>query len=233
MGRYMRKCRRIAEVTVMEVTQVVGVRTRARTLALAAAATVPEEAAIGGVSPKRRKATEETTEARSGAGELEMAYLQLRNRSLVMTKRLSKSARNSDAKRRGSAERGRISRCSSIASCEGVEEDDAFRYTSSGGQKPRGDLGSSVCYFECNRDRCEITPSSNQVIYSGEVESTAERESRMQSTPQLRMPSAAELEEFFAAVEKSEKQQFAARYNFDVDNEIPLEGRYEWVRINQ
>ncbi|XP_020586743.1 cyclin-dependent kinase inhibitor 1-like [Phalaenopsis equestris] len=233
MGRYMRKCRRIAEATVMEVTQVVGVKTRARTLALAAAATVPEDSSIGGVSPKRRKETEEEAGvARSGSEELEMAYLQLRNRRLVMTQRLSKSARNSDVKRPGSVERGRISRCSSIASCDAVEGAH-LRCTLAGGEKSRGDLGSSVCHFECDRNRNEIIPSSNQVTYSGEIESTEERESLRQSTPQLTMPFAAEIEEFFTAAEKLEKQLFADRYNFDFDNEVPLEGRYDWVRVNQ
>lgn len=117
----------------MEVTQVVGVRTRARTLAMAAAATAPEEGgAIGGGSPKRRKAAEEE----AAAGELEMAYLQLRSRSLVMTQRISRSARNPDGKRRGSVQRGRISRCSSIASCDAVEGDiDALRCAAAGGEK--------------------------------------------------------------------------------------------------
>ncbi|CAI9786324.1 unnamed protein product [Fraxinus pennsylvanica] len=46
-----------------------------------------------------------------------------------------------------------------------------------------------------------------------------------------KMPSAKELEEFFAAEEKYQQQLFAEKYNYDVVNDVPLEGRYEWVRL--
>ncbi|KAK8931154.1 hypothetical protein KSP39_PZI016999 [Platanthera zijinensis] len=234
MGRYMRKSRRIVEVSVMEVTQGVGVRTRARTLALAAGATAPApETVVGEVSSKKSKtAGEELAGDRTEGGEMQMDYLQLRSRSLVMTRRFSKSERNLDGKRREFADRGRISRCSSISSCEAGEEEDDARFPSANGQKPREDLSSSICYFDCKQERRESTPScNNRVIYSGELESTAERESR-QSAPRLnRMPSASEIEEFFAAAEKSEKQRFASKYNFDFDQEAPLAGQYEWVPI--
>ncbi|PKA49142.1 Cyclin-dependent kinase inhibitor 3 [Apostasia shenzhenica] len=211
MGKYMRKCRSIGEVAVMEVTQVVGVRTRARTLALAAAAAVEKE---------------ESLASRSESGELQVAYLQLRSRKLVMTQRISRSTRNSSSQRCQSAERGRISRCSSISSCETAKGDE-FRCQVPDGRKTCEDLGSSVCYLDCSRDRRGVALSSGQVNDSGDLESTAERKSGQYVTP-----SAAEIEEFFAFAERREKQRFAARYNFDVDNEVPLEGRYDWVRLN-
>lgn len=230
MERYTRKSRRIVDAAV-EVTQVIGVRTRARTLALAVRAT--EQAVVGGRRTKKRKTSEDEAVAeRSELGVMQMAYLQLRNRSLVMTQRLSEPGRNLAGKRRKSVDRDRISRCSSISSCEAVGEDDAFRFPTAGDQKPCVDLCSLGCYFYCNRDRREATPSCNDLIYSGEMESTAERKSCWQSSPKIRMPSASEIEEFFAAAEKAEKQRFASKYNFDVDLEAPSEGRYEWARIN-
>ncbi|KAL7156783.1 hypothetical protein ABFS83_02G032500 [Erythranthe nasuta] len=45
------------------------------------------------------------------------------------------------------------------------------------------------------------------------------------------MPAAAELEEFFAAAEKYEQKRFAEKYNFDIVNDVPLEGTYQWVRL--
>lgn len=238
MGRYMRKSRRIVEVSVMEVTQGVGVRTRARTLALAAEATAPAETVmITEASSKKRKTSEEELAGdRTEGGEMQTDYLQLRSRSLVMTKGFSQSEHNLDGIRREFVDRGRISRCSSISSCEAAgEEGDDIRFPIAGGdQKPRVDLSSSICYFDCKQERKEsMTPSCNCSIYSGELESTAERESRRQTTPRLnRMPSASEIEEFFAAAEKSEKQRFASKYNFDFDLEAPLAGQYEWVPIN-
>ncbi|XP_020702905.1 cyclin-dependent kinase inhibitor 1-like [Dendrobium catenatum] len=214
MVKCMKKCRRITKVAVMEVTQVVGMRTRARSLALAAAAELR-------VSRKRKA-------GRSENGELQMAYLKLRSRSLVMTHRdQSKLAGISDGRICGNGERI-ISRCSSSSSCEAVDEDVDILFPRVRVHTPCEDVASrSMCKFEFSGDRREMSLS----IYSGELESSAERISR-QSKPEFRTPPASEIEEFFTAAEKSEKHRFATRYNFDVDKEVPLEGRYEWVRIN-
>lgn len=45
------------------------------------------------------------------------------------------------------------------------------------------------------------------------------------------MPSAAELEAFFAAAEKYEQKRFAEKYNYDIVKDVPLEGKYQWVRL--
>ncbi|XP_057787459.1 cyclin-dependent kinase inhibitor 7-like isoform X2 [Salvia miltiorrhiza] len=45
------------------------------------------------------------------------------------------------------------------------------------------------------------------------------------------MPSAAELEAFFAAAEKYEQKRFAEKYNYDIVKDVPLEGKYHWVRL--
>ncbi|KAK4437866.1 Cyclin-dependent kinase inhibitor 7 [Sesamum alatum] len=45
------------------------------------------------------------------------------------------------------------------------------------------------------------------------------------------MPSAAELEEFFVAAEKYEQKRFAEKYNYDIVKDVPLEGKYQWVRL--
>ncbi|GJZ28274.1 cyclin-dependent kinase inhibitor [Tanacetum coccineum] len=45
------------------------------------------------------------------------------------------------------------------------------------------------------------------------------------------MPLAHEIEEFFARHEQEQQRRFADKYNFDIVNENPLEGRYEWVRV--
>ncbi|CAI9765565.1 unnamed protein product [Fraxinus pennsylvanica] len=47
-----------------------------------------------------------------------------------------------------------------------------------------------------------------------------------------KMPSAAELEEFFSAAEKYEQKQFADKYNYDIALDVPLEGRYKWEVCN-
>ncbi|KAG6422652.1 hypothetical protein SASPL_113029 [Salvia splendens] len=46
------------------------------------------------------------------------------------------------------------------------------------------------------------------------------------------MPSAEELDGFFfAAAEKYKQKRFAEKYNYDIVKDVPLEGRYHWVRL--
>ncbi|CAL5087990.1 unnamed protein product [Urochloa decumbens] len=44
-------------------------------------------------------------------------------------------------------------------------------------------------------------------------------------------PPPEELEAFLAAAESSFARRFAAKYNYDVVKDAPMEGRYEWVRV--
>ncbi|KAK2380558.1 cyclin-dependent kinase inhibitor [Trifolium repens] len=41
-----------------------------------------------------------------------------------------------------------------------------------------------------------------------------------------------EIDEFFARFEREEQKRFAEKYNFDIVTDLPLEGRYEWVRLH-
>lgn len=106
--RFMKKCKGIGELTVMEVSQVVGVRTRAMTTALVSATKA---------GAKRRKA------ARSVSAEYQIAYLHLRNRRLMMTMppQISRSGGKSSgsrSRRCPKPELSEISRCESNASCD-------------------------------------------------------------------------------------------------------------------
>ncbi|XP_028777093.1 cyclin-dependent kinase inhibitor 7-like [Neltuma alba] len=40
-----------------------------------------------------------------------------------------------------------------------------------------------------------------------------------------------EIEEFFAMAEKYEQKRFAEKYNYDIVKDMPLQGKYEWVRL--
>ncbi|KAG8367074.1 hypothetical protein BUALT_Bualt16G0034800 [Buddleja alternifolia] len=69
---------------------------------------------------------------------------------------------------------------------------------------------------------------------SGELESTTDTPSKSnlrRRTMAERVPSEAELEEFFAAAESNIHKQFTHKYNYDIVKDEPLEGRYEWVPI--
>ncbi|XP_010926378.1 cyclin-dependent kinase inhibitor 1 [Elaeis guineensis] len=212
----MRKCKGIGDAAVMEVTQVVGVRTRARTLALAAAAAA---ARMGGSSKRRM--------AMVGSGEIQVSYLQLRSRSLVMKPRIARSTANSGGRRCPSSELGRISRRSSNASCETAPEE----LPSPSGDPEDGEvLDTAAPYSECSSNRKETAPSSSRVEEWTDLELTVERTSRRRRRAEM-MPSEDEIEEFFAAAERDQWQRFSAKYNYDVVNDAPLEGRYEWFRF--
>ncbi|KAI3803689.1 hypothetical protein L1987_31849 [Smallanthus sonchifolius] len=45
------------------------------------------------------------------------------------------------------------------------------------------------------------------------------------------IPTAAEIDEFFSAMENKEQKRFADKYNYDIVNDVPMEGRYQWVML--
>ncbi|KAK9284134.1 hypothetical protein L1049_023301 [Liquidambar formosana] len=227
MGKYMRKYKGIGEVAVMEVAQV-GVKTRARALAMAAAT-----AASSGTT-KRRKV--------SGGGELRFAssYVQqLRSsrRRVVIAAENSVSPAVSGNHGRGMSPEDRcsspssdhvlVSCCSSNGSSERVEERLGFEDP----EEESFEVETST-YFDCG-ERRETTPSSELRAESDELESTAkpsEANSRPRSTAE-KMPSESEIEEFFSAAEMDLQIKFAEKYNYDIGKDVPLEGRYEWIRL--
>ncbi|KAL5990411.1 hypothetical protein ACLOJK_011311 [Asimina triloba] len=55
---------------------------------------------------------------------------------------------------------------------------------------------------------------------------------RMQNAMRRNIPTAREMEEFFAGAEQQQQRIFAEKYNYDPLNDAPLPGRYEWVRLD-
>ncbi|CAK9315230.1 unnamed protein product [Citrullus colocynthis] len=89
--------------------------------------------------------------------------------------------------------------------------------------------------FKSSRESRETTPSSEfRLPPSGDMESPArktEATSGNRSSSSVKMPAESELEEFFLAAEKNIQKRFAEKYNYDIVEDVPLEGRYEWVRV--
>ncbi|KAJ8479418.1 hypothetical protein OPV22_023145 [Ensete ventricosum] len=179
------------------------VRTRAaQKLGLAAAASSQ--------SPKRAKAVVRE--------ERQISYLELRSRSVILKPRIARSTATSGSRHRSCPELGRIFRCPSDASCEpavparSVEELDA------------------TTFYSCNVERGEMMASDNPDEEAGDPDSTAEREPRRRSMVEA-TPSETELEDFFAAAEIDLRRRFTQKYNFDVVEDAPLAGRYEWIPL--
>ena len=123
MGKYMRKCRGAAgeEVAGVEVTQVVGVRTRSRT----AAAPVPA-GGVAKVAPRRKKALAPPSVAAGepgAGGDGGSCYIKLRSRTLFLAPPQQPSAAprvpvpaEAAGAGQGAALVAGLSRCSSTAS---------------------------------------------------------------------------------------------------------------------
>ncbi|XP_043712115.1 cyclin-dependent kinase inhibitor 1-like isoform X2 [Telopea speciosissima] len=229
MGKYMRKCKGIGEIAVMEVAQV-GVTTRARTLAMATAAAAAAAAASAGAT-KRRKV---------GPRELQFSssYLHLRSRQLpVITPEKPVSPEISenpgqviteDRCSSPNSDHVQASRCSSNGSTELVNE--SLRSVDLEGEGDCFHIDDSTTYSDCRREK---TPSSDLRAELGDLESTA-RVAEANSRHRLmaeKMPTEAEIEDFFSVAEKEEQKRFTDKYNFNILKDVPLEGRYEWVRV--
>ncbi|MFS7955407.1 putative cyclin-dependent kinase inhibitor [Helianthus anomalus] len=87
-------------------------------------------------------------------------------------------------------------------------------------------------------DGDESTPESEFKAESGEMESTTGKHSSFVKNPYPRamlskekMPPEAELEAFFAAAQAGLSKRFKDKYNFDIVDDIPLKGRFEWIQV--
>ncbi|VFQ72122.1 unnamed protein product [Cuscuta campestris] len=84
-------------------------------------------------------------------------------------------------------------------------------------------------FSELQGETVEIMESSS-TEKKGSTEAIRRR--RRGDQPAGRKPPEAEIEEFFADAEKYEQKKFLEKYNYDVVKDAPLEGRYQWVRLN-
>ncbi|CAL5019695.1 unnamed protein product [Urochloa decumbens] len=249
MGKYMRKCRGAAgeEVAGVEVTQVVGVRTRSRS---AAAAPVVAGGVAKVAAPRRKKpltppTTNEAAREADAGGDGGSCYIKLRSRTLFMAPpRAPVPAEGVGAGQGAAALVAGISRCSSTASSVDAGCHDRSLASRSGAAEVGGDhileISTSNSGNDPGRERRETTPSSRAHGEVSDLESdlAGQKNNAGRSSPattsaaQLITPPADEIREFFAAAEKAQAERFAAKYNFDVVRGVPLPGgRFEWTPV--
>ncbi|KAK1409507.1 hypothetical protein QVD17_36033 [Tagetes erecta] len=60
---------------------------------------------------------------------------------------------------------------------------------------------------------------------------TMSSNSRRKVSPAGKTPP--ELEEFFAAAQEDLNERFKNKYNYDIVNNIPLKGRFKWIKVTQ
>ncbi|CAN6552487.1 unnamed protein product [Malus baccata var. baccata] len=235
MGKYMRKSKATGKVAVMEVSHSqasLGVRTRAKTLAL------------------QRSSAPSVT---SGS------YLQLRSRRLekppiLMTKRLEPKRRKpkTGPNSRSSSRLGVASRCQKPEEAEETaakEEDDRRQNEQSNtNNDENGDLGVEEASFGENvlefegRERttrestpCSLIRDPDTIRSPGSTTrptNSAEANWRIQNSLQRHIPTAHDMNEFFAGAEEEQQKKFIEKYNFDPVNDKPIPGRYEWEKVD-
>ncbi|CAE5959760.1 unnamed protein product [Arabidopsis arenosa] len=77
------------------------------------------------------------------------------------------------------------------------------------------------------------SPLSENLGETAEMDSaTTERRDQRKSEKKMeKSPTQAELDDFFSAAERFEQKRFTEKYNYDIVNDTPLEGRYQWVSL--
>ncbi|CAA2975818.1 cyclin-dependent kinase inhibitor 7-like isoform X2 [Olea europaea var. sylvestris] len=218
----MRKCKEIGETASVEVAEE-GLRmTRARTT-LAAAKAAAEES-----TERKRKVR---------GGELEVARSEVPLKSMRVATVPDNSASPATSENLSCAS---ISSIQVLAPCYSSRELSEVDKDSFNSQDLKNENEASVeevatstgDLVDCNESK-EKTPSFELRSESGVLESTAKpHEVSSRRCPEAeKLPSEAELEEFFAAAEKDLQKKFIDKYNYDIVKDEPLEGRYEWVQL--
>ncbi|XP_039054144.1 cyclin-dependent kinase inhibitor 7-like isoform X1 [Hibiscus syriacus] len=199
-----RKCRKSGEITVMELSDV--------------ALQTPAMATTGTTRKKRRRF--------KGDGNSEFRVASSTNSMTSRSRRILLDHRRLDESQCLSPNLDPDDDMSCCSSSIGSSEKKIIQLPDLEGESIEVEASTHLNFRESRR---ETTPSSEPE----DLDSTSrpsEANSRRRSTVE-KMPTEAELEEFFAAAEKKVKKQFAKKYNYDIVKDEPLEGRYQWVRL--
>ncbi|KAI4317345.1 hypothetical protein L6164_025219 [Bauhinia variegata] len=258
MGKYMRKAKTTGEVALMEVSQSsLGVRTRAKTLALQrlqkSQAPAPSSASSGSYLQLRSRRLEKppilipTHCSKRQRQANKDASLQnpksIPNTRASSRLRVGSVASESD----GSVPLARVDikddgERAEEASNEVLDKEEKLQEAQDkvdvGAEE--ASFGENVLDFE-GRERStrETTPCS--LIRDPDTVRTpgsstrptcsTEASRRTENSARRHIPTAREMDEFFAGAEEAQKRQFIEKYNFDPVNDKPLPGRYEWEKL--
>ncbi|XP_023522438.1 cyclin-dependent kinase inhibitor 4-like [Cucurbita pepo subsp. pepo] len=257
MGKYIRKSKSSLEITLIDASQsssYIGVRTRAKTLALQRL----QKTSNSPPSP--------SSPATSGS------YLQLRSRRLHKPKNiaLANESKKQKLPQRSSNERGRrvtadsgetsrLGVCSvaagsieSVSHRRGdgemkdvtveeivVKQSEVQENVNIHDIQEEASFGENVLDFEGGMSRestpCSLiqkpesirTPSS-----STKASSTTDYRIRLQNSSATDVPTTREVDDFFNYVEGEQQRKFIEKYNFDPNTGKPLPGRYQWEKMD-
>ncbi|KAK3003802.1 hypothetical protein RJ639_019838 [Escallonia herrerae] len=253
MGKYMRKSKTTGElVALMEVTQQssLGVKTRAKTLALQrlqkSAVAPPSAAPSGGSYLQLRSRRLEKPPIPLSNGDSK------RQKTLLQSRSNPNSSPSSGASSRlgvGSVNSGgvKLDCLKKDGGClnAGVEEEVQVKkgiINESVDVGIEASFGENMVEFE-GRERstrestpCSLIRDPETVKTPGSTtrpSSSTDANTRMQNSTRRDIPTANEMDEFFADAEGQQQKQFIEKYNFDPVKDEPLPGRYQWVKVDR
>ncbi|KDP26393.1 hypothetical protein JCGZ_17551 [Jatropha curcas] len=238
MGKYMKKSKITADVAVMELSlshsqsTTLGVRTRAKTLAL------------------QRLHSSSSSPTSTNPDSSSFSYLQLRSRRLEKhpppllngTKKPEIPQQLASNKKlpKGSS---RLSKVKAVAGdFEKVEEGEGCfdKKCEAEDLGIEASFGENYLEFE-SRERstrestpCSLIRDSDAIGTPGSTTrqgSSTATNRRARNDIERNIPTTHEMDEFFACAEQKQQRLFSEKYNFDVVNDLPLPGRYEWVQV--
>uniref|UniRef100_A0A7N0V898 Cyclin-dependent kinase inhibitor domain-containing protein n=1 Tax=Kalanchoe fedtschenkoi TaxID=63787 RepID=A0A7N0V898_KALFE len=231
MGKYMRKSKPAGDVAVMDLAQSsLGVRTRAKTLALQR---LQQSAAAAGSYLQLRSRKLEKPPLPAGAHRQRQTGLRLGNPSPNCKTRASSKLRVSSqsVKENHQPVTEKLEDGDEIGN-DGVGDSDGNIEAFIGENSPEHDgrdrttRESTPCSFIRGPDHVGTPGSATR------ASSSVESSKRMQNSVNRLMPTAKEMEEFFAGAEQQQHRQFIEKYNFDPVKEKPLPGRYAWEKVD-
>ncbi|KAF8392029.1 hypothetical protein HHK36_022369 [Tetracentron sinense] len=239
MGKYMRKAKITGEVAVMEVSQSsLGVRTRAKTLAL---------------QRLQKSAMAETAATNSGTSYLQLRSRRLEKPPLLESKKQQHPPKDICKENRNPRTSSRLGLDSVNSGSVGSVSLSCSKNEDGGTQENENDLGIEASFGEnvldfegresfalLHRSTRETTPcslirDSNTIGTPSSTtrpSNTTAANRRMENAMRRNIPTTHEMDEFFAGAEQQQQRLFIEKYNFDPVNDLPLPGRYEWVRVD-
>ncbi|XP_058182272.1 cyclin-dependent kinase inhibitor 5-like isoform X2 [Rhododendron vialii] len=220
MGKYMNKAKTSREVALMDSS--LGVRTRAKTLAL----------------QQRLQKSPPPANSAGGGG----AYLQLRSRRLEKQTLICDSKRQKQTPKESPESNPK---CPDLVTDEGTRLETEEKKCNDADEGIEASFGENLVGFEgrergkciCNREStpCSLITDPDCIRTPGSTTRptmSTEANRRLQNSMPRHIPTAKEMDEFFASAEEKQRRQFIEKYNFDPVNNAPLPGRYEWSKLD-
>ncbi|CAN1131217.1 Cyclin-dependent kinase inhibitor 3 [Linum perenne] len=240
MGKYMKKTKSAVAMELSShssstaaAAETSGVRTRAKTLALQKLQRSP--------SPPPKKIVPVPADDSS------FSYLQLRSRRLEKPPLRKEDADEISGSGKGLKCKAPSSRLVRVSSEAKSSVGKAAREGNLFGSAGEGSFGENYCSeFEPRESRstrestpCSLIRRSDDSV--GTPGSTTRQGASMASNRRVSnetnlrnfFPTVQEMDDFFACEEERQQRLFTEKYNFDVVNDSPLPGRYEWVQVTR